>query len=120
MRRSPGDPAGERGRGGRKIRIATKVEITQVYEIDLDQLVADDYFATVDLNSHEALYDAFSDWFDDAPDDWEAPWAAELEVRCAVDREVYEVALRPQRGSYTWPLVPTPPPADGDVDDLPF
>lgn len=79
-----------------KIRVSTRAEITRVYEIDVDTLLADPYFEAVNLHSEEALGDHFEDWLEDKGDNWSAPWARELHGHGDAERTVYEVDLHPE------------------------
>ena len=78
-----------------KIRVTVQVEQARVYEIDVDQFVADDYFEDVDMSSVEAIVDRLDEWLAHEPDDWKAPWARELSGLSYADRDVYEVDLNP-------------------------
>lgn len=81
----------------RKIQITTRTEVTRVYEVDVERLLADPYFEDADLTSEEALADRFEDWLIDADEDWHAPWARPLSGLGNGEREVYEVNLHPDR-----------------------
>jgi hypothetical protein len=82
---------------GRKIRVSTRSEITRVYEIDVDALLADPYFEAANLDSEEAFGDHFEDWLVGEGDNWSAPWARELHGLGDGDREVFEVELHPEQ-----------------------
>ncbi len=74
-----------------KIEITVQTIVQRVYEVDLDKLVADEYFEDVDVSSHEALGDRLDEWLAHEPDEWKADWARELAHKLYAERDVYEI-----------------------------
>lgn len=82
------------------IRVTLRTEVHDVYEVDVDKLLADEYFEDVDMTSEETVASRIEDWLvDERGQHIEAPWARRLAGAGSGEREVYEVDLRRRESS---------------------